>query len=923
MLSFGPGLMPGAVGQGAGRRLRPSACFQRFPEADIDQAISARFEQQVARFPDQVAVKTPNGELTYVALNRLANRLARAILDLRAERQQTVALLLEKEAYFPAAILGALKAGKIYVPLSPSYPTARNALLLEDSGAELVITDRQNLAAATALASERRIPLANIEALEPSLEGTNLGLPISPADYAYIIYTSGTTGRPKGVVESHRNLLHNMMNYTNDLFLAADDRLICLGCCAFSSILKDIYGALLNGATLCPFDVQREGISRLGSWMAEHGITIYDSVPTVFRHFLGSLEGAEDLSRIRVVRLGGETITRTDIDLFRKHFSAPCVLVNGYGATETGTASLFTVGMDVEIEGSVMPIGYPVAGMEIRLLGDDGQEVAAGEVGQIAVRSEYLAHGYWQQPELTDRAFLQDPKADARRIYLTGDMGRRSPDGCLTCVGRKDTQVKVRGHRIELTEIELKLLEFGGVKEAVVQARPELRRENCLAAYVVPRDGCRESLSPARLRAFLQEQLPAYAIPAAIVLLESLPTTPNGKFDPKALPAVTPRDLVTERRQTHPRNPLESQVLGILQELLETPWVGMQDNFFELGGDSLTAVELIVRIRKAFCKELPIAALLHAGTAERIARLLEEDCASQTRRSLVTLQADGTKPPLFFVHAIGGEVLCYRHLAQCLGKEQPFFAFQSLDKSKVGGRLLSIEEMAARYVDELLCFQDTGPYHLAGYSLGGVIAYEMAQQLRGAGHDVPFLAVIDQRRPNLTPGSQWNPISAANCLRNLPNWVREDLLHAGLGDVVRRLRRKWSVLRRRLGNDASAMDVPDYFALDALPANFRMLAQENYRALRSYTPRPYPGKMFLFRASAQPLSPGDWHKTDMGWHGLPRGGLMVRTIPGNHDSILRDPYVRALAQELHTVLATHGKVAPPERRRRRDAMATS
>ncbi len=889
--------------------LCPSPAFTPFPAPDIEQAISQRFEQQVERYPLRLAIKTRRRSLTYDTLNRHANRVARSILAERPDRQQPVALLMEKDIGYFAAILGVLKAGDIYVPLAPTYPQARNALLIEDSGAAIILTDDANLNSARQLAATSSAIVINYDQLEPGLDDTNPAVAIAPTDYAYILYTSGTTGRPKGVVESHRNLLHNMLNYTNDHFLSCEDRLICLGSCAFSNILKDIFGAFLNGASLFPVDIQSDGLAGLGDWVRDQGITVYNSVPTVFRHFLSTLPANAVLSSVRFVRLGGEPVIRKDLDLLRRHFPANCVLVNGYGATETGTATMCVLDRDTEVTGSVVPIGRAARGMEVvLLLDDDGTPVADGDIGQIAVRSEYLACGYWKRPDLTAAAFRPDPDGSSKRMYMTGDLARRLPDGRLVSAGRKDSQVKVRGHRIELGEIEGKLLEFPSVKEAVVTARAELRRDNQLVAYVVPHAGTEVNTLVEQLRRHLKEHLPPYAVPSALVVLAALPLSPNGKLDPKALPA--PAAQGTARTQAvPPRNEVQKRLVQIWQDVLEMPAIGISENFFDAGGDSLAAAHLFIRIEEVFGKVLPLDTLFRSGTIEQLAAIIEESTQPKKRQSLIALQPQGDRPRFFCVHAIGGEVFSYRDLARLLGDDQPFYAFQGFTDPEAARDVCRIEETAARYVEELLAFQPTGPYCLGGYSYGAVVAYEMAQQLRRGGHEVAMLAVIDQRRPNLIPGAKWTSSSIAACLRNLPHWVRDDILQCGAANLKRRVGLKVAALKKRsLGFLAPAArsrrepELGDFYDLSRVPSHYQVLMRSHFRALRNYVPQVYPGTMCLFRARTQPLAPGDWHRRDMGWGGLPAGGLTVTDIPGNHETLLDEPHVHILARKLRAAL---------------------
>ncbi|MGH2405192.1 MAG: amino acid adenylation domain-containing protein, partial [bacterium] len=397
--------------------------------------------------------------MTYAALNRSSNRIARSILARRGKREETVALMLEQGSALVAAILGVLKAGKMYVPMDPSYPRARLAALLVDTEASLIITDPTNDSLARALAGDGQTVL-NVEDVDGSLSTGNPDISVSPDALAYIFYTSGSTGRPKGVADNHRNVLHNIMRYTNSLHICPEDRLTLLQSCSFSGSVSSLFGALLNGAASLPFDLNKEGSGRLSTWLAQEGITIYHSVPTIFRSFLTS---ELTFPKVRIIRLEGDRASRVDVELYKRRFSAECLLVIGLGATETGLTRQYFISKDTEVRDGILPIGFPVEGMHALLLDDEGNEVALGAVGEIAIRSMYLAPGYWRNPDLTRHVFLPDPAGGAERIYRTGDMGRMRPDGCLEYHGRKDFQVKVRGHRVDVAEVETALLRLDTV----------------------------------------------------------------------------------------------------------------------------------------------------------------------------------------------------------------------------------------------------------------------------------------------------------------------------------------------------------------------------------------------------------------------------------------------------------------------------
>jgi len=626
----------------------PSGSFVEFDKEEVEQSIPDRFEQMVRRYPERIAVKTKNYTLTYAELNRMANRVARAILARRGEGGEPIALLLEHDAPMVAAILGTLKAGKIFVPLDPSYPQAGLNYLFEDSQAALIVTDNKNLLVAEGLARSVR-QLINIDELDSSLSDENIGLPLSPDTLAYILYTSGSTAQAKGVLQNHRNTLHTIMNYTNAFRVCVYDRLTLLHSCNFSVAIIDVFCALLNGAAVYPFNVRAEGMDHLTDWLVHEEITIYNWNPAAFRSFVGTLTMKDELPKLRLVVLGSEPVISRDAELYKKYFSPQCILVNRLGSTETTNFRLYFIDRDAQINGTIVPVGYAVEDMEVLLLDGGGERVGFNEVGEIAVKSRDLAVGYWRNPALTRAVFLPDPMGGNQRIYLTGDLGRMRPDGCLTHVGRKDFQVKIRGYRIELGEIEAALLNLYVVKQAVVVARGNEAGDDCLTAYVVPSVNPRPTMSA--LRRALAKRLPDYMIPAAFVVVDSLPLLPNGKVDRRALPAPGRTRPELEVPFVSPRTPIEEALAGIWAEALGIDQVGVVDNFFDLGGHSLLAGRVISRMRDTFQMDVPIQSFLEAPTVADIAlvitrclaRELEDDELAHTLAYIESLPDETTE----------------------------------------------------------------------------------------------------------------------------------------------------------------------------------------------------------------------------------------------------------------------------------------
>ena len=560
-----------------------------------EQSISSLFEQQVAVNPTSLAVESKQHSLSYASLNEAANGIAQCIVKVGGTHNEPVILLLGPDAPLVVGILGVLKAGKICVPLGPSQPLETLNRILRDSRARLIITKGTNVQAVRRVC-DSRCHVLDIERIPSRPDHDLLNQSFSLRSPAYLLYTSGSTGEPRGVVHTQESLLHLVLGSINALGLLSDDRVALMPSSSFIGATRSILATLLSGASLHPFNVNEEGLGQFADWLVEEEITTYHFVPTFFRYFVASLDDRRTFPRLRLVYLGGEPVRKTDVDSFRTHFARDAVLINGYGTTETGAIRRFVIDRDTIIKGPLVPVGFPVADKEVLILDKAGHLLENGLVGEIAVKSRYLASGYWHQPEATQLAFSGISGGGEQVVYRTGDLGRLAPDGCLEHLGRRDAQVKIRGHRVDLAQVETAVLSVPSVTDVAVVARWDRNAEIRLVAYLASNSA--RQMTVGNVRDILERILPSYSVPSSFVFLDAIPKTSRGKVDKVALPDPPAGRPNLDEPYMAPRTELERFLVKLWCEVLELEEIGIHDSFFHLGGDSLHAAKLINRVQK-------------------------------------------------------------------------------------------------------------------------------------------------------------------------------------------------------------------------------------------------------------------------------------------------------------------------------------
>lgn len=880
----------------APRTVVPANPFIEFPRAEIESSLSARFEKIVHLYANKRALKTERGEMTYQEFNRAANRLAHAIVASIGTASEPIVLLLQDRADALTGMFAALKANKFYAPIEADTPAARIVPLLADLNSRLIVTDSANAARMKALAGDATRVL-NVTALDPELETKNLGLTISPYSLSSVLYTSGSTGKPKGVMRDHRSVLHNVYIQTNLLHLSAEDCTLLLESPSFSAASSRIFGALLNGGSLYATNVRAEGLGHLAALIEHEGITSFHALPSLYRHIIALLDAARApyFPQVRLINLSGEAILKKDIEAYKKLFAEDCIVRISLASTEVQSFAVSLIDKNTPLTRSVMPVGYVLEDYRVRLADEQGNPVGFDTPGEIVVSGQFLARGYWRDPELTARVFSSPDGQE--RTYHTGDIGRMRPDGLLEHLGRKDFQVKIRGFRVETEEIQAALCEHPFVSEAAIVARENERGEKILAAYVVP--ARRATLVPNAMRAYLRTKLPEYMVPTAFVTLEQLPMTSTGKLDRAALPAPPRSSAGREVAPTAPTDDIDKWLVSLWQTVLGVPRVGTRDDFFELGGESLHAARIVAEIQIKYGKRLLPSLFVRAPTIEALAQLIRQEVRYVETSLVVPLQPHGTKSPLFFTHGFGGGVIDYELTARLLDDDRPVYGILAATDE---GFAPNFETMVGRSVRELRAMQPQGPYYLAGYSYGGAVAFEMAQQLMAQGQEVAYLAMLDYSVPRWhNHAFQWNRHYLIALAKNFPLWA-DEFLKLGPRGMGLRIRRKARRLVRLLSHDASDPYDPSLIVdqIKDVDAEKRAFMEYESRLLRAYRPRPYPGKMITIAAAAQSLF-GPYDRR-LGWERFAQEGVVSYVSTGSHNTLLQDVNAPALAHQLRESL---------------------
>ncbi|HEU5228614.1 MAG TPA: amino acid adenylation domain-containing protein, partial [Ktedonobacteraceae bacterium] len=878
------------------------------------------FEAQVERTPDAIATVFDDTALTYGSLNAQANQVARYLRERGIRAGTRVTICYERSHELIIALLGILKAGGIYVPLDPAYPVERLAFMLADSQAAMLITQQHLLqrlfctmaGGAPGLESWRNNTVC-LDREWPTIaqeQQENLTCLIDGESPAYMLYTSGSTGTPKGVLGTHRAAL-NRFNWMWRTYPFAPGEVCCQKTTlSFVDAVWEIFGPLLQGIkTVVIPDVIVKDLSQFLQVLAAHAITRFVLVPSLLRALL-DVEAAPDqhLPDLRYWICSGEALPLELARRFQQQLPAR-LLLNLYGSSEVAAdAACYEVKIATQL--ATIPIGRPIDNTQLYLLDQRMQLVPIGVPGELHIGGDGLALGYFDRPALTATKFVPHPfgHEPGALLYKTGDWARYLPDGTIEYLGRLDHQVKIRGMRVELGEIEAVLKQHSAIRDAIVLVYKAVPDEKRLVAYVVLHEG-QMIADDDRLREHLAQRLPAHMLPSVYIQLDALLLTPNGKVDRRALPTPDPARRAATESYVGPQLAIHHQLIQIWEELLNVQPVSIRDNFFTLGGHSLLAARLMARIERVWGKKLPLSVLFAGATIEHLATaLLSGTSSGNSRTPIVAVNAGGTKRPFFFLHGDWqGQGLYCLQLSQTLGAAHPFYILETYRYDNLDV-LPTFEEVAAAHLAAIRTIQPEGPYTLGGWCNGALFAYEIAQQLQAAGQNVDTLVLMDPGSASPSGRFLSKAIRRMGHLGHLEQKQQVDwfLRFLHIYEYVRlwKERRRHIAIQRRTDHEGTPAEV------EAAHPNFQSLLppiknlRQNYLSIfnwwaAAYNIIPYAGRIAVFWTKEDDARRRqDWERILAGKHDVD-----IYMVPGTHVTS-RTKYAKDLAKGLRDCLNT-------------------
>jgi len=852
------------------------------------------FEKTADSYPSKTALISGNNEYTYSELKKISESVSGNILQLTKGRNIPIGIYMNRSEDLIFSILGIWKSGCCYIPLDPEYPSSRISFILNEAKPEIIISDKINISRLNNIQSDIKL----ISDLKNNGTGNEFIPEMNQKNISYIIYTSGSTGKPKGVEITDESLVNFLKTVSSNLNISTADRLLSVTTFSFDISILEFFLPLVNGAVLiiAGSEESRDGF-QLERKMKYHKVTLFQATPATYRILLETVwNGNSDLKLL----CGGEAFPKN----LAKNLINKCdSLYNMYGPTETTIWSTFK---KVELRDlqenspQYISIGKPLGNTYVYVTDEYGNILPAGIPGELCIGGLGVSIGYHNDPNLTNEKFIHNKfKVTEAKMFRTGDVVYFDYDYNLHFLERNDGQVKIRGFRIDLSEIELALNSLEQISEKVVKIVRGKTDDKVIAVYYVKKSMA--EIKPPEIKDFLRRKLPEYMIPSYVINLDSFPLTPNGKIDKKNLPEPDEVLIVNENVfQEKPSGETELMLTEIWKNVLNISSVSVNDDFFESGGNSILAVKVIGLIERKTGFRIPLTVLFEERTIRSLARIINNR-SEISWKSLVPIKPDGSKKPVYIIHGAGLHTLLYNALSEKLDYNQPVFGLQAKGLNGIDEPLETVEEIAKYYVSEILDYDKSGSYCLAGYSFGGTIAFEMAKQFTDKGFKINFLGLFDTvaYSPDIKLSKKVKFFKTLNLIFHQVIFAFSHFLKIPAGKKKEFIKRKYLGMMRRLGqkqyyefernvdmgiDPADAGNIPDYL---------KKLMDTNYRALDNYILKPSDVKVNLFRAEERTFYISDI-KT-YGWAEYALKGVETSDIPGDHNSIFSPPNDSAFA----------------------------
>lgn len=865
-------------------------------------SLNQLFEQQVKRTPDSLALISQSEQLTYRQLNHKVNQLAHYLQKQGVTQETLVGICLERDPDMIVGILAILKAGGAYIPLDPSYPVERLKFMLSDSQVSLVISNSLFVNKFGHMTNDKEpmtVILLDNDWEIINQESSENPINISKSDHlAYIIYTSGSTGTPKGVLGTHRGTV-NGLHWLWKTYPFNPEEICCQKTAiSFVDSVWEIFAPLLQG--IPTVIIKNETLldpQLFIETLVKHKVTRIILVPSLLRLLLDNYSHlTQKLLKLELWITSGEALSIKLVKSFRKLLPF-AKLINLYGSSEVSANATYYDTTLLPDQANSVPIGCPIDNTQIYVLNRNLQPTPVGVIGELHIGGDGLARGYLHRPEFTQEKFIDNPFIPETKLYKTGDLVRYLKDGNLEYLGRRDEQVKIRGFRVELAEIVAVITQHPDIQESVVIAEKDEQEDQILIAYIVTK---KQNIA-AQLLPYLQQKLPNYMLPSAFVVLDAFPLTPNGKIDKRALPKDKLIRPNTHENIIAPRNFTELSLVKLWGNLLNTSPIGVKDNFFNLGGHSFLAVRLMAQIQDRFGHHLTLSTLFENPTIEKLAVIVSQPFRESSNSPLVEINSSGSKIPFFCIHGAGGGINHYINLSRRLGENYPFYALEH-NPNQEEPKIITVEETANYYLQEIRKVQPKGPYLLGGHCYGGVLAFEMAQQLQREGETVDLLIIIDailsETRIESTKDDD------AKFLLRMAESIKTDsnidfsLCFEELRDLS--LNEQLDLINQKMNFIFTDTEIKDFM-------RYYKLFKAHVQAMRNYTPTVYEQSITLFRAKEEIIhdfeSP-EFHTDDplLGWGKCSSQPIQVMEIPGDHFSIFIEPHIQELARNLRVCI---------------------